>query len=96
MRFGPEKDFSTKACYLGLNFGGTKCPVNPMKWLSLARKECKNFMWLATKDRLYTSERLARKSMSDTALCPHGCQEAEIILHMLLTCDTIIKRFGIS
>ena len=65
------------------------CLVNPLIWKSLAPKKCKIFLWLAVRDKVYTKQRMARKSLSDSPLCPHGCQEEETIIHLLFSCTHV-------
>lgn len=98
MRFGQQKDFCTKSCYEALNFGGTLSPFNQQIWNSLAPRSNKIFMWLSCLDRIFTMDRLWRKGMAASGLCPFGCNEVETIGHLLLTCNkstAIWSKFGI-
>jgi hypothetical protein len=52
MRFEPYKNFSVKACYYAMNFGGVTVPGNSDIWKSLAPKKCMIFAWLAFHNRL--------------------------------------------
>jgi hypothetical protein len=40
MRFGPHKNFSVKACYYAMNFGGVTVLGNKDIWNSLVHKNC--------------------------------------------------------
>jgi hypothetical protein len=60
MRFGPHKNFSVKACYFGMNYGGVAFLGNKEIWNSFAPKKYKLFAWLALHNRV-TRERLTRK-----------------------------------
>jgi hypothetical protein len=99
MRFGPTKHFSVKGCYFALNVGETTYLGNNEIWSSLAPKKCKIFAWLALHNRLSTKDRLARKGLIDSAVCPFGCNSEESLHHMLFHCphaSTIWGKFHIQ
>jgi hypothetical protein len=99
MRFGPTKQFSVKGCYFALNFGGTTCLGNNEIWSSLTPKKCKIFAWLALHNRLSTKDRLVRKGLIDSTVCPFGCNSEESLDHMLFHCpyaSTIWGKFHIQ
>jgi hypothetical protein len=86
MRFRPYKNFSVKACYYAMNFGGVTTPHNTDIWKSLAPKKCKIFAWLVLHDRLNNRERLARRGVLSEPTCPFGYQCDENLSHLLFLC----------
>jgi hypothetical protein len=49
-------------------------------------KKCKFFMWLASLNRCWTADRLARRGLDHPEKCLLCDQEEETILHILLRC----------
>jgi hypothetical protein len=84
MRFGRYKNFSVKACYYAMNFGGVTILGNNDIWKSLALKKCKIFAWLALHGRLNTRERLARRVLAEPS-CPFGYHCDESLSHLLFS-----------
>jgi hypothetical protein len=96
MRFGPYKNFSVKACYYAMNFGGVTILGNTDIWKSLAPNICKIFAWFTLHNRLNTRERLARRGVILVPFCPFGCQCDENLSHLLFSCphsDIIWQKF---
>jgi hypothetical protein len=52
-------------------------------WKSWVPRKCKIFLWLADHDMYWTADRLARRNLSHSELCPLCDQEEEIINHLL-------------
>jgi hypothetical protein len=86
VRFGPYKNFSLKACYFAMNYGGVTVLGNTLIWNSLAPKKCKIFAWFALHNRINTRERLTRKGIISDSACPFGCQTDEKPTHLLFAC----------
>lgn len=55
-------------------------------WRSRAPLRCKFFSWLILKDRVWTSDRLARRGLPHQDACPLCNQEQESIDHLLIAC----------
>lgn len=55
-------------------------------WRSRAPLICKIFTWLALKNRVWTSDRLARRGLPHHDACPLCDQEQESIDHLLISC----------
>jgi hypothetical protein len=62
MRFGPHKNFSVKAYYYAMNYGGVTILGNTYIWNSLAQKNA-NFCLACLHNRINTRERLSRKGI---------------------------------
>lgn len=60
-------------------------PANRI-WHSWAAWRCKYFMWLATLNCCWTSDRLARRGLDHSDNCPLCDQESESIQHLLISC----------
>jgi hypothetical protein len=86
MRFGPHKNFSVKAWYFAMNYGGVAVLGNTKIRNSLAQKKCKIFAWLALYNRVNTREILNRKGIIFESKCPFGCQTDENLTHLLFGC----------
>jgi hypothetical protein len=96
MRCGPYKNFSVKAYYYVMNFGGVIDPGNTDIWTSLAPKKYKIFAWLALNNKLNTKERLATRGVISEPSCPFGCQCDKNLSHLLFSCphfDMIWRKF---
>jgi hypothetical protein len=83
MRFGPHKNFSVKACYYAMNYGGVTVLGNTDIWNSLAPKKRNFFAWLALHNRINTRQRLSRKGIISESTSPFGCQCDENLTHLL-------------
>jgi len=55
-------------------------------WKSWAPGKCKFFMWLATHNRCWTVDQLARKGLPHPECCPLCDQMDETIDHLLVSC----------
>jgi hypothetical protein len=52
----------------------------------LAPPRCKYFIWLASLNRCWTADRLARRGMDHPDRCPLCDQQDETVQHILVTC----------
>jgi hypothetical protein len=99
MKFEPHKNFSVKACYYAMKFGGVSVLGNTDIWNILAPKKCKFFAWLALHNKINTRERLSRKRIISDSICPFGCQTDETLTHLLFSyphSSIIWQKFLIS
>jgi hypothetical protein len=83
MRFGAHKNFSVKACYYTMNYGGVTVLGNTEIWNSLAPKKYKIFAWLTLHNRVNTRE---TKGIIANPTCPFGWQTEENLIHLLFGC----------
>ncbi|KAE8788501.1 hypothetical protein D1007_37424 [Hordeum vulgare] len=60
----------------------------PAIWRNYAPNKCRLFLWLASKDRLYTNERRFRRGITTAANCPF-CDQSETITHLLFSCGEL-------
>jgi hypothetical protein len=85
-RWTADGVYSTKSAY-GVFFAGTTvAPVASQIWQSRAPYSCKFFVWLASRNRCWTADRLQRRGLPHPAACPLCDQEPESIQHLLLGC----------
>lgn len=55
-------------------------------WKTWAPPKCKFFTWLIFQDRVWTSERLARRNWDHNTMCPLCRVMPEMMLHLLEDC----------
>jgi hypothetical protein len=55
-------------------------------WRNCAPPRCKFFLWLATRDRCWTADRLAKRGMDHPVQCPLCDQGDETVQHLLISC----------
>lgn len=65
--------FSARSAYASQFFGREHDPAAMTTWDSRAPLRCKLFAWLAFKDRLWTSDRLARRGLPHQEACSLCC-----------------------
>ena len=83
-----EKDgkFSVRSAYAARFAGREVSTTADFTWRNRAPLRCRFFMWLAMRDRCWTSDRLARRGLPHQDACLFCDQEDESIEHLLLTC----------
>uniref|UniRef100_A0A8R7UVR8 Reverse transcriptase zinc-binding domain-containing protein n=1 Tax=Triticum urartu TaxID=4572 RepID=A0A8R7UVR8_TRIUA len=52
-------------------------------WKSRAPNSCKFFVWLAARNRCWTTDRLQRRQLPHPSACPFCDQAQEMIDHLL-------------
>ena len=79
--------FSTRSAYRSFFFIGsiTFEPWNKV-WKSWAPGKCKTFVWLAIRNRCWTTDRLQKRGLPHPEHCPLCDQEEENIQHILISC----------
>uniref|UniRef100_A0A8I6WSB2 Reverse transcriptase zinc-binding domain-containing protein n=1 Tax=Hordeum vulgare subsp. vulgare TaxID=112509 RepID=A0A8I6WSB2_HORVV len=77
--------YSAKSCYLATFHGSTACSWK-LIWKSWVPSRVKFFRWLASQDRSWTTERLARHGLQHHPRCLLCNQEPETLRHLLLEC----------
>ncbi|WVZ96855.1 hypothetical protein U9M48_042438 [Paspalum notatum var. saurae] len=66
-----------------------------MLWKSLVPSKCKIFLWLATKNKCWTADRLAKRGLSHPERCLFCDQEEETVQYILTTC-VFARQFWFS
>jgi len=78
--------FSSRSAYARFFEGAVKFEPCKRMWKSWAPPRCKFFLWLATLNRCWTDDRLARRGLDHPDKC-HLCdQEEESAQHLLVSC----------
>lgn len=78
--------FSVRSAYASRFIGREHDLGASFTWHSRAPLRCKFFSWLILKDRVWTSDRLARHGLPHQETCPLCSQEQESIDHLLIAC----------
>ena len=82
-RFDASGCYSSKTAYFN---GLVTFEPWPRLWKSWAPAKCKFFLWLAIRNRCWTSDRLAKRGLPHPDKCPLCDQEDETIQHLLTSC----------
>jgi hypothetical protein len=87
-RWGWEKDFSysARSGYRALFGARVDMPGALQIWRSRAPPNCKVFLWLASRNRCWTADRLSRRGLPHPAACPFCDQSTETLDHLLMGC----------
>ena len=78
--------FSMRSAYASRFIGREHDLGASFTWHSRAPLRCKLFSSLILKDRVWTSDRLARRGLPHQETCPLCSQEHESIDHLLIAC----------
>ncbi|XP_073355226.1 uncharacterized protein [Aegilops tauschii subsp. strangulata] len=81
-----QRPILARSCYQALFLGSTSSPTWQLTWRNWAPLNSKFFIWLASLDRCWTTDRLARHGIQhdpDFSLCS---QEPETLHHLLVGC----------
>jgi hypothetical protein len=78
--------FSSKSAYRAFFEGSSTFEPWKRIWKTWAPNKCKMFMWLAVRNRCWTSDRFARRGLPHPNRCPLCDQEDETIQHLLASC----------
>lgn len=88
LRWSWEKDgqFSARSAYAAGFATMHVSPTAVFTWISNAPLRCRFFAWLALRNRVWTSDRLAKRGLPHQNACPLCDQGDEDINHLLLHC----------
>jgi hypothetical protein len=79
--------YNAKDTYVMLCQGGVRCEMEKLIWKSFAPLKCKIFIWLAIRNRLWTSDRRVRHGLQvDSEACFTCLQEEDTVDHILSKC----------
>jgi hypothetical protein len=78
--------YSSKSAYDHFMMGKVGFAPAELIWRSWAPPRCKFFLWLATRDRCWTADRLAKRGLDHPVQCPLCDQEDETVHHLLISC----------
>jgi hypothetical protein len=78
--------YSSKSAYAAFFVGTIKFAPWKKIWKSWAPLRCKFFIWLAINNRCWTADRLAKRGLPHSEVCPFCDQEEETIEHILVGC----------
>jgi hypothetical protein len=78
--------FSSKSCYKAFFLGSITFEPWKRLWKTWAPPKCKFFIWLAIRNKCWTADRLHKRGLDQTEVCPLCDQEPENIQHLLCTC----------
>uniref|UniRef100_A0A453KP79 Reverse transcriptase zinc-binding domain-containing protein n=1 Tax=Aegilops tauschii subsp. strangulata TaxID=200361 RepID=A0A453KP79_AEGTS len=62
-RWSPKGVYTASTCYTALFIGSTTAPFWKLIWRSWAPLNVKFFLWLASQNRCWTADRLARRGL---------------------------------
>lgn len=66
----PNGHFSTRSAYTARFWGREVVPTAEFTWKSKAPLRCRFFAWTTFQNRVWTSERLARRALDHQEACP--------------------------
>lgn len=85
-RWENNNSYSVRSCYEGM-FGAREDMASALQiWKSRAPSNCRVFMWLAARNRCWTTDRLSRCGLPHPASCPFCDQGGETLDHLLMGC----------
>jgi hypothetical protein len=80
------RQFTSKSCYKAFFMGSITFEPWKRLWKSWAPPKCKYFLWLAIRNKCWTSDRLERRGLDHPKSCPLCDQGQETVQHLLCTC----------
>jgi hypothetical protein len=78
--------YSSKSAYDRFMMGKVGFAPAELIWRNWAPPRCKFFLCLATRDRCWTADRLAKRGLDHPVQCPLCDQEDETVHHLLISC----------
>ena len=82
----PSGSYSSKSAYLAFFVGTSRFSPWRRIWKSWAPLRCKFFIWLVLHNRCWTADRLAKRGLPHSEVCPFCDQAEETINHLLVGC----------
>lgn len=91
-----EKDgiFSARSAYAAKFSGLEVAPMAEFTWKSRAPLQRRFFVWLAIRNRCWTSDRLAQRGLPHQSSCPLCGQHDETITHIMIGCAFAREVWG--
>jgi hypothetical protein len=87
-------EYSSSAAYNAQFFGALTTNMNKLVWKAWAPPKIKFFAWLALQNRIWTSDRLARRGRTNSGLCPLCNQTQETAAHLFSHCRYSKRLWG--
>ena len=85
-KFTESGNYTAASAYRAQFLGSTREPHLYSIWCTWALPKCKLFGWLILQDRVWTSDRLARRGWDHSPDCPLCHQTLETAKHLLADC----------
>ena len=79
-------EYTASSAYRAQFLGSIKMRLKPLIWKPWAPQKCKFFAWQITKNRVWTSDRLATRGWPRNDVCPLCRREHETAHHLLADC----------
>uniref|UniRef100_A0A453FCJ1 Reverse transcriptase zinc-binding domain-containing protein n=1 Tax=Aegilops tauschii subsp. strangulata TaxID=200361 RepID=A0A453FCJ1_AEGTS len=76
-RWTTNAQYSASSCYRMMFAGSTTAPFWKIIWRSWAPLNVKFFLWLASQNRCWTADRLAKRGLQHPPVCCLCSQEEE-------------------
>jgi hypothetical protein len=102
-RFSSSGQYAAKSAYDTLFQGAISFEPFERIWKSWAPPKCRFFMWLATHNRCWTADRLARRGLPHPEQCLLCDQHEENIHHLLVGCVfsrefwfSLLSHYGVA
>jgi hypothetical protein len=85
-RLSAQGTYCRKSAYDAFFVGSISFAPWRRVWKTWAPLRCKFFVWLAIKNRVWTTDRLAKRGLPHPVACPLCDQAEESIQHILVSC----------
>jgi hypothetical protein len=82
----PKGEYTTSSAYKAQFHDYAANPALAAIWTTWAPPKCKFFAWLILQDRVWTSDRLARRHWDHNPVCPLCRTTPEMAIHLLAEC----------
>jgi hypothetical protein len=94
-RLTPNGQYLAKSAYDVQFLGLIKSPMYNMVWKAWATPKAKFFAWLATQNRIWTADRLAKRGWPNCGLCPLCKQRVEFVDHLFIHSRFTTRLWGL-
>ncbi|GJN40508.1 hypothetical protein PR202_gb29730 [Eleusine coracana subsp. coracana] len=85
-RLSSSGQYSASSAYEAQFQGSVQFSPRERIWKTWAPGKCRFFLWLATNNRCWTADRLARRNLPHPERCPFCDQEDKTIHYLLVGC----------